>query len=255
MPVTQNMQVHTVFSSCAKREMEIPAIFEEAHAHGLELIAFTDHLNTPEQWDIPSRVREQMVEPPPGLAVLVGCEAQMTAPDRVSITPEVAAKCDVVLIACNHYHLRSVEGPEQGSAADWAAHHLAMIEGAIDTGFCDVIPHPFVLGKVADRVDVDAVLASYDWNALSEILCKAAERRVAFELNPSQVERHFDFMRRIVQEGRAVGCRFSIGSDAHQLKYVGYDHFPGGIDGVEDLLERLGLDPDGIWAPAKERAH
>src|SRR5690606_19639788 len=58
VPVTQNMQVHTVFSSCAKREMEIPAIFEEAHAHGLELIAFTDHLNTPEQWDIPSRVRE-----------------------------------------------------------------------------------------------------------------------------------------------------------------------------------------------------
>lgn len=254
MEVLQNMQVHTTFSSCAKREMEIPSILAKASEHNLRLIAFTDHLNQPAQWPIVGQVREVMPDVPSGLRVLIGCEAQMSAPNQCSITPEVAAGCDIVLIACNHYHLRDVEKPTDKSPSGWARHHLAMIEGAIDTGFCDIIPHPFLLGKVAKEVDVDAVLAAYDPAELRRILTKAAQGRTAFELNPGQVQRALGFFKPLVAMGQDVGCMFSIGSDAHTLDALGYEGFPGGKSGVAELLAELGLRPQDVWRPRDEAA-
>lgn len=250
MRVQQNMQVHTTLSNCARREMELPSILDRAVAHDLRLLGLSDHVNNAEQWDIPGKVRAGMPEVPAGLQVLVGCEAQMLAPNTPSITEGVADNCDVVLIACNHYHLRGVETPRDRTPAGWAMHHLAMIEGAIDTGFCDIIPHPFLLAKVADQIDVNAVLEAYPWSEVERILRKAGRARTAFELNPNQVDQARSFMESIVRVGQEVGCLFSIGSDAHTLDGVGYERYPGGIGAAGDLLHSLGLGEQSLWQPS-----
>ncbi len=229
--------------------MEIEQIIEVASEGGLSLIALTDHVQSVDDGHIPREVMERLPVLPTGLRVLVGCEGQMMSPTEPSLNAEVASSCQIVLMACNHYHLRRVEEPVDRTPKGWACHHLAMIRGAVATGYCHIIAHPFVLDKVAKKVDIEAVMAAYDRQELRELMAQVAQAGVAFELNPGHVARAFDFMQEVVQMGQKAGCRFSVASDAHRLEAVDYGHVPGGRSRASELLKAVGLGKEDLWSP------
>ena len=94
-------------------------------------------------------------------------------PTTIPIRNNTAQELDFILVATNHYHLEQVEKPIKRNPIAYAQHHLKMIKGAIDWGFCTIIPHPFYLSKVRE-INHALVMTSYDWSQLDRVLSKAA---------------------------------------------------------------------------------
>ena len=231
-----NMQIHSILSNCASREMTIERIINEAERGGLATIGISDHIDLPH----PARQNQllanfEIVEKlNPSMNVRVGCEASQIAPDTIVVDKATAQQLDFVLVATNHYHLRQVEKPHDTSPASYAAHYLRMVEGAIDWGYTTIIPHPFLLAKVRE-LDHAQVLASYNRDELHRILHKAADMNVAFELNPRHLRHAMDFFKELLTLGRQVGLKFALGTDAHKPHDIAYSE--------EDMetLNQLGI--------------
>ena len=245
MTPQHNLHIHSLLSNCASREMTIARVVDEAERAGLETVCISDHI------DRVDPAREAAVlgnfavvrELRPSIRVLVGCEVSQIRPDAIAVGRETARRLDFVLVAANHYHLDHVENPVDRSPAGYAAHYLRMVEGAIDWGCATAIAHPFLLAKVRD-VDHQEVLASYDRDELRRILQKAAERCVAFELNPGHVRAATGFFEELVAIGQSVGVKFAPSTDAHQPEQIAF-----GEDDLE-TLEQIGIgDEDLIGRP------
>ena len=248
MIIRQNMHVHSRLSLCAAEEMTLPGILAEAERASLEWIGLCDHIDVPDA----TRYQEVLgnisvvssIESP--VKVLVGSEATMIAPDLMAVSDEVAAALDYVMVAVNHYHLGHVENPLDRSPQGYADHYLRMLESAVTWEYASIIAHPFWHAKVRD-MDHAQVLASYDLATLERVLRKAAEHRVAFELNPGHVRQAVGFFKDIVQFGQPIGLTFALGTDAHRLENISYS-VDGGW-GPEQMAQELGLRTEDLFQP------
>ncbi|MBC8232531.1 hypothetical protein H8E77_23535 [bacterium] len=252
-----NFHIHTMQSSCAKEEMTVKNILLKAEAEGFEIIGLSDHFHQPgrDYLNMASKLRNSLdaLKPlgrvrsvsRPSLDVLVGCEAQMLSPKQVSIDQKIASCLDYVIIAADHYHLATVENPIERQADAYAIHYLKMLEGAIDTGFCDVIAHPFTLPKVTG-IDRLLVLELYDRDEIARILSKAIRKRVSLELNPNHISIAPWFFSELSLLSHQIGFKFTIGTDAHLLSGIGYEN--------STELEKLGFSPEDFVVP-KEGAY
>ena len=224
IPYRHNMHIHTFRSSCAHDEMVVAAIVERAVGAGIETIGLVDHVNLGSQREIAflaedRRDVERLSTP---LKVLVGAEVTMLSPRRPAMTPQQVQGLDFVMVSSNHYHLSDiVEQPPSRSPESIAEHGLAMLEGAIETGMTDIIAHPLVLTKVGWFAP-DEIMRHFTPERLAPVLRKAADRRVAMELNPRLVERFPDFYTMFIPACKEHGVRFALGSDAHSLESIAY---------------------------------
>jgi histidinol phosphatase-like PHP family hydrolase len=160
--IDRDFHMHTDLSSCASREATMPRMVAAARESGLKYVGISDHFHELQRdFAEMARTNRRLIETEKqhanGVDLFLGCEAQMDAPNRCTISPQLAREFDYVLCSCNHYHLRQVENPTEKSPAGYARHYLQMVEGAIDTGFVDAIVHPFLHDKV-NGTDIYAVL-------------------------------------------------------------------------------------------------
>ncbi|MFB3041502.1 MAG: hypothetical protein ACE1ZS_06830, partial [Candidatus Poribacteria bacterium] len=87
-----NMQIHSILSNCASREMTIERIINEAERGGLATIGISDHIDLPD----PARQNQllanfEIVEKlNPSMNVRVGCEASQIAPDTIVVDKATA---------------------------------------------------------------------------------------------------------------------------------------------------------------------
>jgi len=229
-------------SSCAKEEMTVKNILLKAGAEGFEIIGLSDHFHEPgrDYLNMASTLRKSLDALQPSLDVLVGCEAQMLSPGTVSIDQKIASCLDYVLIAADHYHLAAVENPIERQADAYAIHYLKMLEGAIDTGFCDVIAHPFTLPKVTG-IDRLLVLEWYNRDEIRRILSKAVRKGISLELNPNHISIAPWFFQELSLLSHQIGIKFTIGTDAHLLSGIGYQN--------STELEKLGFSPEDFVVP------
>ncbi|MFA5865886.1 MAG: PHP domain-containing protein [Phycisphaerae bacterium] len=240
-----NLHIHTLQSRCAQREMTVNNIIMKAQAAGLEVIGLSDHLHEKNR-DFNEMIlttRRCLTQIETSITVLVGCEAQMVSPEKVTIDQSVAVQLDYVSISADHYHVPEVENPRKKTPPAYADHYLKMLEGALDTGFCSMISHPFVFSKV-EEMDVRQALAAYDKKALTSILKKAADRNVAFEFNPKHAATFPGFYTELVSTFHDLGVKFTIGTDAHSLSDIGYVI-------SDDLIKALGINEDDFTVPIK----
>lgn len=151
-------------------------------------------------------------------------------PDKFPITEKTAKEFDIVLISCNHYHVRYVKIPKTiRTAKDWANYQLDMIQGAINWQPTDIIAHPFYIHKkikddnnniiAVDRADILNEMLLL--NRFQDILDDNLERdkSVQFELN----SRHFKYD--LFNFSFIVGFRSfmpAFGTDAHRLNDIAY---------------------------------
>ncbi len=251
--IKRDFHMHTDLSTCAAREAKLPAMVAAARAAGVEHIGISDHFHELHRdFAEMARINRQLVEQEKSrdssLNLYLGCEAQMDSPDRCTIDAALASQFDYVMCSCNHYHLRQVENPEDRSPAGYARHYLRMVEGAIDTGFVDVIVHPFLHDKIAN-VDQLAVLEAYDRAELDRILKKAADAAVAFELNPGHASKATAWFRDLYGRLRSFGGKISLGSDSHSPQALGYKRNGEGSFTWEDLVRDFGLEQKDLYLP------
>lgn len=257
MTIDRDFHMHTDMSTCASREATMARMVDSARAAGAKYIGISDHFHelnrdfaemaTTNRRLIEEATRRVDAE------LFLGCEAQMDTPTRCTINADLARRFDYVMCSCNHYHLRQVENPADKSPAGYARHYLQMVEGAIDTGFVDVIVHPFLHDKV-NHVDHRAILDAYDPVELERVLRKAAGCGVAFELNPGLAIRASDCFRALFAQIRSYGGKISLGSDSHAPQELGYNREDslGERFSWEDLAQTFRLERSDLYLPVQE---
>jgi len=204
--------------------MTMARIIAEAEEAGIETIGISEHIDSPDsarQHQLLSYF-EILEKLNPSIDVRIGCETWQLNPNAIAVDEETAQQLDFVLVASNHYHLSHVENPSKKAPSEYAAHYLRMVEGAIDWGYTTIISHPFLLAKVRN-IDHSQVLASYEPAELHRVLRKAAEKKVAFELNPRHLRHAIPFFRELVDFGIQVKLKFALGTDAHKPHDIAYN--------------------------------
>ncbi len=265
--------VHTYYSPCGrkmdedKQPLATPQQYlDRAEALDLQGIIFTDHFY---EWPpdpaapqfykgsgiaIIRNLQHELerLETPPGCRIYVGCETETVSVDQVGIDPRTAAASDFVLVPTTHYHLSGVAQPKTFKPEDVADHMLTMLESVVRREWVDAVAHPFA-EKESLIGNLQRIYGAMDKERLQDILGLAAENGVALEVNGSSVTSadlpHYgDMYKEIVKRAKALGVRFTFGSDAH-------DHHDLGMSvEAETWIRDAGLAASDFLTPDELRA-
>lgn len=218
-----NMHIHTVFSGCAKREMTVTDIVKTADKCGLDIIALTDH----NSFDRKNAVAAQRLEILKELEtvehkvkVYVGAELSAYGIGKFADDIDCDNSLDFRLYTTNHFHVDYWEHPEICTPRAYAEHMLAIMNGVIDSGRADCFAHPFMAGYIHAFPDRHDVTRAFTDNEIGDIMEKANNAEIAWELNTPAVLGDPEFFHRYFQIGKEVGVVFNIGTDAHMLERI-----------------------------------
>ena len=216
-----NLHCHSVFSGCAKREMDVLSMVRRADELGLETIAITDHFHS----DTGDERFLGYVESIKDIVAGSGCRVKVLYGAELSAigagvrleAPETNAALDYRLYSTNHFHCPYWLQPEEKTARGYAEFMLATVRELGLSGFADCIAHPFVGNYIHAVSDKHSVSAAISDNELGEILSVLRDTGVAYEINYRAALNFPEFSRRWWGIGREVGVTFTIGTDAHTL--------------------------------------
>ncbi len=237
MKITHDFHIHTNLSLCAAKEATLEMYAEKAKQLGLKKAAITNHCwdHAVSGWektkvfyrvqDIPyiMSIKDEVKALNNGMTeFLFGCEADYSFEERrPAISPEAAEQMDVLLVPNSHTHMvmpKDFYNPTQ-KHVDFMLQAFNDIVSSDVAKFITAIPHPFL-----------AVCAPYDNRILIEQITDdqfkacfsaAAEKGIALELNPNYFgnrplsEMYNDPIFRMFKIGKDMGCKFTVGTDAH----------------------------------------
>lgn len=244
-----DFHLHTCLSPCASQDTALSSLrahAEAAFALGHEAICITDHFALPADWvpawyansgpDIIDYTVNAIRGIESGVKLFVGCEAEMVAPDRVTIDECFARRLDFVLLAASHLHFDGI-GPPQGSPPAVVAAALSeFMEAAVSLPFIDAVAHPFAIPHEPGG-DPAHYMELLDDDFFERVSDTAARNAIAFELNASQLaqEKYRLLLRRFYLIAKQHGVKFTLGSDAHCAGEQARVHV------VESYARELGL--------------
>ncbi len=236
-----DFHVHTTMSECANREATPETVIRRGQEEGLTAIGISDHIFTEADFSKPRALRAQLPRAVGNMAIYVGCEAEMHAPDHPTIDMAYAAERDFVVMATTHlYFLAGRMGQMDAPALVDLISDLML--GALESGCTDILAHPF---RVNDcPFSFPDLVGAIDRDRLMRLAQRAARQRVAAECNPRFVRQYPDAATWLFGCFLEAGCKLSIGSDAHWLVDIGCntDEFAG-----EDDLRAIGLTEQSLW--------
>lgn len=216
-----NLHTHSIFSGCAKREMDILSMVRRADELGLEVLAVTDHFHsdTGDERFLAyiDSIKKTVAESGCKVKVLFGAELSAIGAGVRLEAPETNAAIDYRLYSTNHFHCPYWTQPEEKTARGYALYMLDIVRELAHSGFADAIAHPFVgnyIHAVEDRHSVSAAITD---NELGDILSVLRDTGVAYEINYRAALGFPEFSRRWWKIGKEVGVTFTIGTDAHTL--------------------------------------
>ena len=254
--IRQDWHIHT-YRNGGKPDAIIADIIKKNENYGLELMGISEHIDRvdqrPEFKEIVKANHREASAVSTKMKVMIGTESTMINPGLCAVGDEIPALLDYVMVSCNHYHLKHVENPNPGTPQAYADHYLDMLMGAAELGYADTIGHPFFhnkLGRKLGQEGLHKILAAYNEERLIEVLKKAAEVNMAFEINPRYADQALEWFRDLLQEARRYGTKFTLGTDAHAIASLGYPDQPGRT--CLDILNDLTLtNADLKWEPIK----
>ena len=226
--VKHNLHLHTRFSGCAKPEMIAADIVKKAEECGLEMIALTDH-NYPQKKNAVAQQRYEILRELEGIEtsvkVLVGAELSAYGVGKFADDISCDNSLDYRLYTTNHYHQGYWEHPEIITPRAYAEHMLAIMDSVIESGRADCFAHPFMAGYIHAFEDSHDVTRAFTDNEIGDIMEKANNHEIAWELNVPAVLGDPEFFHRYFQIGKEVGVVFNIGTDGHRLDRVDSKQF------------------------------
>ncbi len=273
MIIPCDMHAHTYYSPCGRRltaagePSATPGLYRgDALRLGLETIYLTDHFvedptdpAAPQFYKgsgpaIVADLRRELATlgEADGVRFLVGCETETYSTERVGVSPAMAAELDIVLAPTSHYHLTGVPQPDGDAPADVAHHMLTMLASVVAKPWLDVLAHP--LAEREELIgDLRAIYEAMDRRWLSDILGQAARVEMAVEINAASlndegIPHYREVMADLLPLARSLGCKFTLGSDAHSVDMLAWPLQVEGWIRALGLNEADFLTPDGLLA-------
>lgn len=256
-PPPYDLHIHTGLSPCAVHDEALSSVMayaQEAKRRCLEIICITDHFALPADWvpewyensgpEIIQRVRKAAAAADTDVEILVGCEAEMVAPGKVTINAQFARELDFVLLAASHFHFNDI-GPQRGASPETAAGKMVeYLDAAVRLPFVDAVAHPLVVPNDPFG-DPRAYATLITDDQMHRICAAAVAHDVALEINGAAAvhERYRDATRRLFSIARGEGVHFTVGSDAHSV------HQMETLDAAWDFAEELGLAREDFLDP------
>ena len=246
-----DFHTHTLHLKCANDTMAVPAMVAKARELGIRRLGITDHLNTLDKLPLHRRIKADLEAlDSPGLDIWFGVELNFLGCDgdfaySEQVRDELGFQFAIGGIHATYsdtYDLKTIIDVQH-------RHHLATCRNPL----VDVLVHPYWFGKYEfDRKGwpwFDSVRHVPESYAV-ELGQTAKETGTAIEINGSAnlanaanpegyVEEYIEYLAAIA----STGCKFSIGSDAHDI------HRMKLALTARDAAERLGLTDERIYRP------
>ena len=236
--IDNDLHIHTNLSPCARDPWQTPArLLRYAEVTGLSTICVTDHY-----WDeyapggfddlnwysFQHYAHIAQVLPLPqkeGIRFLFGCETELGKNGQLGLTEKRFDDFDFIIIPTTHMHLEGIS-VERGEIpleqrAEMYAERLDRVL-SMDLPFAKVGIAHLTCGLIANRQPGDylKVLDMIEDSTYRELFSRIAKLGAGFELNfsldglsPEDREREL----RPYRIAKACGCKFYLGSDAHEL--------------------------------------
>jgi histidinol phosphatase-like PHP family hydrolase len=251
-----DFHVHTTMSECAHCDAAPETVIARGQEERLTAIGISDHIFSPADLSKPRILRAQLPRAVGDMAVYVGCEAEMHAPDRPTVDRAYSAERDFVLMAATHLHFlgRKLDEMDIPEVVDLI---FDLMFGILESGCADIIAHPFRVNEGWPRLEFPHLVSAVERDTLMCLAQLAARRGVAAECSPRLLRACPDSATWLFRCFLEAGCKLSIGSDAHWPVDIGCntDEFAS-----EDDLRGIGLTDESLWtiedrvAGTKERA-
>lgn len=242
-----DIHCHTHLSSCAKPESTLKAMLAEMKKSNITIAGIADHIwdskvpgssgwYAPQDVEHVLSIRKEYEElsddERSGIKIYFGCETEYIGQGRVSLTPESAELFDFVLVPPHHFHMKNFTRP--AALEDAAAVRKLMFERFIECcniGFAFGLAHPFTVLGYPDRED--EILSGYRDDDYREAFSFACEKDKSIEINVASLfragvkdsEGFPAELRRMMTIAAECGCKFHLGSDAHEITRLTADRF------------------------------
>ncbi|MBP3667897.1 MAG: hypothetical protein J6K29_12715 [Clostridia bacterium] len=264
-----DLHVHTNKSLCAPRSTEPGSYVPCCEPEGIRLIGISDHVYPEDmltRYGYPDDKRVgrllelrpvlREAEAQSGIRFLLGCEIDyFPCVGHPYISPEESADFDYVLFASSHilnypnmyteYDLHNPDVLRRLTIDRFVA--ACKLDYPVPMGIC----HP--LYPICSPFQAEIIDGISD-ATLNELFSMAAEKQISMEIHACLFRRDTplnqhglsDHYLRILAAARDCGCKFHLGSDAHDPTA-----FLGSHDRLRKAAELLGLTEAHIWDVAK----
>ena len=243
--IDHDLHVHTNISPCTYDPEQTPEnIIKVAKEKGIKVVNITDHFwdsdviyNVAQQtWKEGQNFKSiSRVRPLPEddeVKLLFGCEADLDSDDVIGIAEDKYDEFDFIVIATTHFHMMKGEKWADRSPEALAKHWIERIDKVLDSNL------PFYKVGIAhlacclidnrSREQYLTVLDTIPRSEMERVFKKAAERGVGIEINVHDVSfRNDSEIERILpifRIAKACGCKFYLGTDAHEQEALLYDN-------------------------------
>lgn len=224
----QNLHMHTNFSTCAKKEMTVKKMVKAADKAGLELIAITDH-NYPKKKNAVASQRLELLKQLEGVEhnvkIMIGAELSSYDTGKFADDIECDNSLDYRLYTTNHFHQDYWVHPEEKTPRAYCEKMLSIMDKVIESGRADCFAHPFMSKFIDAFPDHRIVTASFTDNEIGDIMVKAYNNQIAWELNVVAIFNDPVFYKRYYHIGKEAGIIFNFGTDCHELKNIDTKQF------------------------------
>ncbi len=261
-----DLHIHTRLSSCSKNPRQTPdLILEYARENGYKRICLTDHYwdeligGASEMYKAQNFTHISSVLPLPSsenIDYLFGCEGELRRDMTLGIPRTRFDRFDMMVIPTTHLHMKGFTVSEDGSesceerARLWCDRLNAVL--SMDLPFRKIgIAH--LTCRLIDNRSVEHYLSTLKLLPKDEavrLFERAAELGVGIELNADdlrQSENHGDTAIQIFRTAKECGCKFYLGSDAHDT-----EDFIGVKKIFSDAIDALKLTEDDKFIPLKQ---
>ena len=247
--IDHDYHIHTHLSICSSDEGQTPdAILQIAKQNGLKKICITDHFwdetvpcNTLVNWWYEKQnyahIAQSLSLPQDRDAeFLFGCEADMDSDDIVGISKEHVNDFGFIIVSTTHFH--HMGGALWGDRSNevfahrWVERFDALLNADLPFHKTGVAHLACGLINNRSREDYLDTLDRIPQRELERLFSKAAARGIGIELNSDDMsykENEADTVLRLFRTAKYCGCKFYLGSDAHER---------WAFNGVDEIFER-----------------
>jgi histidinol phosphatase-like PHP family hydrolase len=242
-----DLHCHTNLSFCAPRESSLQVILQALKKAGVTTAGIANHLwdsRVPgaSSWYAPQNVehvlsireeyRQLSAEERSGIKLYFGCETEYVGQGRVALKEDEAKKFDFVLVPAHHFHMKNFVIP--GTMEDAAAIRrllLARFVECCSINFVFGIAHPFMVLGFPGRED--EILSGITDGEFETVFKHAAAKGKSVELNICAIHQKTALdgdglpaeYRRMFTLAAGCGCKFHLGSDAHNTDRLAPERF------------------------------
>ena len=260
-----DLHCHTNLSACAKPGSSLGVMLKALKDARLSTAGIVNHLwdsaiPGASEWYAPQDMKHVLAireeyralsdEERSGIKLYFGCETEYVGGGRVALAPESAKCFDFVLVPPHHFHMKGFVRPADLEDAD--AIKDLMLERffeCCDIDFAFGLAHPFMVLGYPGRID--EILSRFKDEEFRGAFSRAAEKNKSIEVNIAAlyqpVARDSSDLpagyRRVFTIAGECGCKFHIGSDAHDTSRLAPERFAYARKFVEACGITLAEDP------------